>query len=711
MMNNTRQEGDERDYGFQRYIAVKRLAENLNAIDKPLVKKALNKIKHFPHRQDIVDQQVALVEKYLRPRRKAESLNPNYFKPNPIGDDVDGDIVIGNARPSGARFGLDLDEIGEHTLIAGRAGAGKTTLIYIILKQLLDHGIPFWAFDFKQDYRHLAKDNPDVFVFDHETFCFNPLRPPENVSPKKWMEVFTNVFCQSYWLLSGSNPLILGHVRRLYEDYNVFSGSDTYPTMLDLQESLNRHKLKSRAFREAKGLESAQRSVNASLLSFDTTFNCDKGFIIKDLLDKNVVFELESLLTDNQRFLLTIILRHVFQYKISNDQRSSLKHIFLFDEAKTAYDREREFSKELGESEIAQFTSKIREFGEGLIVADQMPIKLADSIKANVYTVICMSQAGGPNVTAMSQALGLTPKQIQACRKLKADKKNQVFEAIVKLNGKWQTPFIIQVRCENIIKDVTNADLEAIMAPRLETLHQSVTPRTEYKAIIEEKQKKIREKERKEIKKRQEETRKKLSVEGNKLIKILSNIRDYPFIDQKSRKQMLGLTSSSTANKYFNEVKGRGLVDEITVSLGKGRRYKFYEITEKGRNFAKMDKIRISGKGDFEHKFYQYKIKEFYKNLGYNAEIEKWYPGKNVDVGFDMDGKRTAIEIQLSKQHLRENIAKDFAAGCEKIIIAVKSKRLKNSCKKEIEYYSTEERDRIDFVLLTNFLSSEEKDG
>ena len=175
--------------------------------------------------------------------RFGDIFSPDSFSPNPSGgsgSDVDGHVRIGKVRQTGAPFGLNFDELGEHTLIAGRAGAGKTTLIYIILIQLLKYGIPFWAFDFKEDYRHLAKTG-NVLVFNCETFRFNPLRPPVGVEPRIWMQAFTNVFCQAYWLLSGSKAIILQHINNLYTDYGVFSGGDVYPTMLDLYDSLKNY--------------------------------------------------------------------------------------------------------------------------------------------------------------------------------------------------------------------------------------------------------------------------------------------------------------------------------------------------------------------------------------------------------------------------------------------------------------------------------------
>ncbi len=521
------------------------------------------------------------------------------------------------------------------------------------------------------------------------------------------MQAFTNVFCQVFWLLSGSKGLILDHVKKLYSDYGVFSGKDVFPTLFDLYDSLKAHKLERMYGREAGFLESAQNRVNECLLSLGNIVSYDRGYVLEDLLNDNLVFELEGLLSENKAFILNIILHYTFLYRISNNQRGSLKHVFLFDEAKSVYNKDREFTKELGVSEIARFTSQVREFGEGLIVADQMPTKLADSIKANVYTVICMSQSGGQNLLEMSRALGLNGEQDEACRMLKSDKNTQEFEAIVKISGKWQKPFIIQVMPLQVSKDVSNADLQRFMTPLLLELKKKLIPRTEYKLIQDAMKREDQAKEDEKRKQRQEEAEQKEKVEGNILIQMLTNIRDYPFIDQKTRIETLNLaSSSSTTDKYFKELVAKGFVRPHPIGFGKGQSMKvFYEILDKGKEFARMDKVEIPGKGEFKHKYWQHVIKTFFESLGYNAEIEKRYGLKNVDVGLDMNGKKTAVEVELSSDHLIENIQKDLEAGCEKIIIAIPNQRAINSYKKKIDYYNKDLLHKIEFRVLTDFLS------
>lgn len=647
----------------------------------------------------------------IEPKLTEKALKPDPFAPNPHGAEVDGDIRLGKVRNSDAFFGLNLEELVEHTLITGRAGSGKTTIIYLILEQLLKNGIPFMAFDFKQDYRHLAKamGGPEFLVFNWETFRFNPLRPPKGVTPKIWMQAFTNVFSQAYWLLS-SRAMILHHIEKLYKDYGVFSGEDVYPTMHDLLESIKSDKRGRKLGRIYNYLDSAETRLIECLLSLDTTFNCDQGFPIEDLLTKNVVFELEGLLSDNQSFFITLLLRYIFQYRISNNQRTGLQHVLLFDEAKSVYDEKKEFTKELGPSEIAQFTSEIREFGEGLVLADQMPTELGRSIKANVYTVICMSQSGGPNVFEMAKALGLKKEQAEVCRILKSDKYAKVFEAIVKINGRWLNPFVIQVTYHPIKKDVTNEDVKEFMTPILTKMNEEVIPRTEYRAILDVKQREEERREAEARQKRREEAGQREAVERATLNEILLNIRKYPFKEQKERITMLDLgSSSSTTDKLFKELEATGLVNRHEISFGRGRGHKvFYEITEEGMEHAGMDDAEVPGSGSFLHRFWQHTIKNYFESKGFKAEIEKRYGIKNVDVGVDMNGKKVAVEVELSPKNLKKNIERDFQEGCELIIVAVKSKRALKEFKEKISYYNEERLRKIQFRVVTDFLPGKE---
>ena len=67
-----------------------------------------------------------------------------------------GDIYLGETFQN-QRFCLSQEELTKHLLTVGQSGSGKTTLFYSLMQEV-DQS--FWAFDLKQDYRHLAQD-PD----------------------------------------------------------------------------------------------------------------------------------------------------------------------------------------------------------------------------------------------------------------------------------------------------------------------------------------------------------------------------------------------------------------------------------------------------------------------------------------------------------------------------------------------------------------------
>jgi hypothetical protein len=77
-----------------------------------------------------------------------------------------------------------------------------------------------------------------------------------------------------------------------------------------------------------------------------------------------------------------------------------------------------------------------------------------------------------------------------------------------------------------------------------------------------------------------------------------------------------------------------------------------------------------------------------------------------VDVGV-MDGsKQIAVEVELSSDHLIKNIQADLEAGCETIIVAVKSKASMTTYRKKIQdLYDEEVLNRIDFRVLSDFLT------
>jgi hypothetical protein len=164
-------------------------------------------------------------------------------------------------------------------------------------------------------------------------------------------------------------------------------------------------------------------------------------------------------------------------------------------------------------------------------------------------------------------------------------------------------------------------------------------------------------------------------------------------------------SSSSTSDKYFKELVLRGLVNAHKVGLGRGKGVMLlYEITEKGMDYARMNKFTVPGKGNFVHKFWQHIIASFYRNLGCESEVEKRFGSKNVDVGIQIENKKIAVEIELSPDHLIQNVEKDLEAGCDEVIIAVSSQAKADSYRKKIKEHDEKLLSKVEMKVLSEFL-------
>ena len=86
---------------------------------------------------------------------------------------------------------------------------------------------------------------------------------------------------------------------------------------------------------------------------------------------------------DKIAFVETIIL-WVYEYRKGEGRREQFKHALLVEEAHHILSQMKEHS-EGAETIMETCLRQIREFGEGVIVIDQEPSKLSNSIKANTY--------------------------------------------------------------------------------------------------------------------------------------------------------------------------------------------------------------------------------------------------------------------------------------------------------------------------------------
>ena len=384
---------------------------------------------------------IRALKELIRPQWLHAQIDKNAFWPPPKGNEVSGEIHIGDVVETGAPFGLNLwPEMVCHVLMAGSSGSGKTNTNLHVIRQLGERRIPFFIPDMKNDYASIGKligeENLLVTKPKGNELKLNPLEPPPGVDPTQWLQVMVDFFAQAFGLMVGSKGFLLDKLDRLYKDYHVYSGQKTYPSMFELYALLKKTSIPAYS-RDARFLESALGRIKIVLITLGDVFDCSQGFPISELARTNWVLQLHGLAGFIQNFLILSVMCAIFMYRICDNIRGArLKHLIIMDEGKRIADRNLERGTEIPYTDL--LISQVREFETGILLADQEVSKIAQSYKANTYTKIGFSQRNGIDILEMARCMSLNREQLDYFNKL------QVGQAIVRF-GRYDAPFVIQV--------------------------------------------------------------------------------------------------------------------------------------------------------------------------------------------------------------------------------------------------------------------------
>ncbi|ERG92885.1 MAG: putative ATPase, partial [Haloquadratum walsbyi J07HQW1] len=331
--------------------------------------------------------------------------------------------------------GFSEGVLSKHVLVVGQSGSGKTTLLRNLMEGV---DVPFWAFDLKQDYRHLSRDG-DVLVLPWSELCFNPLRPPSGVPPMRWAQVFSEVFCHATALLSGSKNYLLRHVVSLYKLYGLFEEvSEPFPSLFELEMLLSEESV-GRGRKQSGYRDTVLNRLGTFNLVGSSVFSCSTGYGVEGLLGRDVVFEFEGINRDLQNFVMEVLFAGVYEYRLAQGQRGEgLNHVFFLDEGKQVFSVYKERQDASGLPEVDRLTAKMREFGEGLVVADQEASKLTESVKANTYTKFLLPTAGGKQFGAVAETMDLDERQREYAQGL------DIGEALLQVGSENPVPVEVQ---------------------------------------------------------------------------------------------------------------------------------------------------------------------------------------------------------------------------------------------------------------------------
>ncbi|MTI83277.1 MAG: ATP-binding protein [Firmicutes bacterium] len=383
------------------------------------------------------------------------------YKISPVYDsfvnvyETDADIPLGSTLHRGKEinqiFSVTPEQLNKHALITGITGSGKTNTVYSLLDSFY---LPFLIIEpTKQEYRHLSNKfaSLQVYTLGNEQISpvrLNPFYFPEGVSLLTHIDSLKAVFTSSFSMYA-SMPNILEqclyniYMKKgwsLHHSTNIYAkthkeAKEFFPTIKDLCEEVDEYLSKSGYAEEQKS------NIRAALLTrLKSLMVGSKGLMLNttecidfaELLSTPTVLELEEVADDDDKALImgVLFIRLAQQLKISctdGQIDNELKHITIVEEA------HRIFSNQEGKSEshetanikgkavehFSNVLSEIRSMGEGMIIIDQVPKKLAPDAIKNTNLKIVHRIVSIDDAEHMAQALAMKPDQTEFFTKLK----------------------------------------------------------------------------------------------------------------------------------------------------------------------------------------------------------------------------------------------------------------------------------------------------
>lgn len=308
---------------------------------------------------------------------------------------------------------LRQEDLAKHVFITGVTGSGKTTTC---MKMLIESGLPFLVIEpAKTEYRELYGMAPDIAYYtlgreDLTPFRLNPFELPSRRSNlAAHIDILKNTL-NAVYPMEAAMPYIVEEAiiqayRRKGWDIHTSSNclldepfapnSGAWPTFADVIGELDPvidSKKMGTEFREKYRGSLVARLSNLTLGTKGRMLNCRGSIDFDRLLDRKVVIELDEIKDESDKalFMGLILGRLAECVKQRHAEQPGFRHLTLVEEAHRLLSRPEpgEGSKKLGVDMFCNLLAEVRKYGEGLIIADQIPGKLIDDVIKNTNTKI-----------------------------------------------------------------------------------------------------------------------------------------------------------------------------------------------------------------------------------------------------------------------------------------------------------------------------------
>jgi hypothetical protein len=361
-----------------------------------------------------------------------------------------GEVVL-RGQPTRQPYAVRLDHLTRHAFVAGVTGAGKTNTIFSLLKQADAAGVPFLVIEpAKAEYRLLLKDPAlagrlQVFTLGEERFSpfrMNPFEVLPGVPVGVHLDLLRSVFAASFGMWTPLPQVLEQCLYRIYEDrgWDIVANANprlggaggpdadtsaAFPTLSDLTAKVEE------VTRELGYEERVTADLRAALLTrLNSLRTGGKGRLLdvqrslpmSVLLGHPTVLELEGMGDDDDKaFVMGLLfIRLIELRRAAEEQPQGLQHLLVIEEAHRLLARVGERREEEGNPRgkavetFANLLSEIRAYGQGVIVSDQVPVKLAPEVIKNTNLKVAHRVVAADDRAALAGAMAMNERQAHA---------------------------------------------------------------------------------------------------------------------------------------------------------------------------------------------------------------------------------------------------------------------------------------------------------
>jgi hypothetical protein len=358
----------------------------------------------------------------------------------------DGEIELGSIlTPTHGEAGplsVSRETLKRHTFVCGATGSGKSQTIRGMLERLsrAEPAVPWLVIEpAKAEYRMMAGRLRDS---RHEVLCvrpgevervpvgLNPLEPERGFPLQTHVDLVRALFLASFRSEEPFPQVMTSALTRCYEEqgWDLVLGESRvpgvkarYPRLADLQR-IARQVVTSIGYgREVTQDVRGFIDVRLSSLRLGTAgrfLGDGQPLDLPGLLSANVVLELEDVGDDQEKaFLMGLVIIRLYEHLRVTDgsaqvRPGEIRHVTVIEEAHRLLRRPDGFGQVAHAVELfANLLAEVRAYGEGIIVAEQIPEKIIPDVIKNTAIKVIHRLPARDDREAVGATMNLTEAQ------------------------------------------------------------------------------------------------------------------------------------------------------------------------------------------------------------------------------------------------------------------------------------------------------------